>query len=118
MRERAILDVDGGCVPAVINGTHPHRLTAVRPLAVWFSPYASGAGLSIGFPGRGAWPTVGVGPRQGNLMTGTEPTGANRFPTSLPDDLFDGETDLEIIEGELIPRRPRSRSWDPAVDTC
>ena len=51
-------------------------------------------------------------------MTGTEPTGANRFPTSLPDDLFDGETDLEIIEGELIPRRPRSRSGDPAVDTC
>ena len=51
-------------------------------------------------------------------MTGMESTGADRFPTSLPEYLFDGQIDLEIIEGELIPRRPRSRSWDPAVDTC
>lgn len=51
-------------------------------------------------------------------MTDTEPTGANGTPSSLPAELFEGQIDLEIVEGELIPRRPRSVAWDPAVDTC
>lgn len=53
---------------------------------------------------------------QGCGMTGENPTGANRSPTSLPREFFDGGVEYEIVEGELLPRGPHARAWDPAVD--
>ncbi|WP_157813864.1 MULTISPECIES: hypothetical protein [unclassified Microbacterium] len=49
-------------------------------------------------------------------MTGENPTGANRSPTSLPREFFDGGVEYEIVEGELLPRGPHARAWDPAID--
>lgn len=42
--------------------------------------------------------------------------GTNRSPTSLPHEFFDGGTEYEIVEGELLPRGPHSRPWDAATE--
>lgn len=49
-------------------------------------------------------------------MTGRNPTGTDRHPMSLPYASFDGGIDYEIVEGELLPRGPRSRAWDAATE--
>jgi hypothetical protein len=49
-------------------------------------------------------------------MTGRNPTDTDRPSTSLPGAAFDGGLDYEIVEGELLPRGPRSRAWDAATE--
>ncbi len=49
-------------------------------------------------------------------MTGKNPTDANRSQTSPLRDFFDGGIEYEIVEGELLPRGPHARAWDPTVD--
>ena len=49
-------------------------------------------------------------------MTGRNPTGTTRPSTSVPRAAFDGGIDYEIVEGELLPRGPRSRAWDAATE--
>lgn len=49
-------------------------------------------------------------------MTGENPPGANRSAKNLPREVIADGVEYEFVEGELVPRDPDGRPWDPSVD--
>ena len=49
-------------------------------------------------------------------MTGENPPGADRYVKSLPGEVTVEGDEYEFVEGELMPRAPHERPWDPMLD--